>query len=408
MPDSRPPEDPELALVHWIRPTRRGRLIVWPTAPVTNDALDVYNWHRARAERARRRVPLLREEGLRWIGAGYSLTLTAALYKDGKTHCEKEWHLRPLRSEADFRAALAERPSSNLLVVCGPDMGPHGEWLVHVEADAAKASPWDASRAEAFDGFARFTAGMGPTPTWESRRGCKSLASIPREFGAAFHEQLRKHEHEDFPGLEVILGGWKPDGARKASSALVPPSETDGVARAWIEPTRKLAPLPDHALEYLSGVALARVAEAAARREMRAEGVLHMDDLGDEEQEAWIAFKVERLREDFARLGPAVEGAGGSNPTFAAACAIVEAGIDDEDDQMDLLEEYNDDFCRPCWDEPALRHKLEDAREVVGDRRDKEERFWAMFARARSREWSRTPAGAWIPSRTSGPGGPTR
>ncbi|WP_165247627.1 hypothetical protein [Paludisphaera soli] len=192
----------------------------------------------------------------------------------------------------------------------------------------------------------RLTAGMGPTPTWESRRGLHLLATVPDEFGRAFHRRLARHALEGYPGLDLSFGGYKDGGARKASSAMVPPSETDGVSRVWLDRSLVAAPMPDHALGVLGRIALELAEEAAALRRGRAATPADPDELDDEEAEAWFDCRVEKLREDFERIGPAISGSGGHGRTFAARCQILEAGFEDEE-AKELLREYSEDYAEP-------------------------------------------------------------
>jgi P4 family phage/plasmid primase-like protien len=60
----------------------------------------------------------------------------------------------------------------------------------------------------------------------------------------------------------------------------------------------------------------------------------------------------------------AVSGDEGHNHTFAAVCKLLEMGLDD-DEALKLLSAWNQK-CQPPWSEQELRHKIESAREKVG------------------------------------------
>ncbi|MDG3002865.1 bifunctional DNA primase/polymerase [Paludisphaera mucosa] len=378
-------------------PVRRGRLLVHPVHTPGFPPCDSISILEDRVERMRGRRQRILDEALRLVSAGFKLALTDSLEGDGRKPQFKRWHLDPLSTEVGVRDALAHRRDSNLMVVTGPGMAPDGSWLVHLEADAAKDDPWGPSRALAEESLARFLAGVGEAPRWESRRGLHTLVSVPDKFGRAFHAELKSHSVPGFPGLDAIFGGFKPDGVRKATSAMVPPSETDGVERVWVFPTTVVARLPEHALNILATLAFGRVDEAeavrqawfaarAARRALRA--VEDDEDVEEDETDAWHAFRRGTIIHDFEQIGPAISGRGGHDATFRAACSIVSGGVEDEEEQRELLQIFNDDYCSPPWSKDELTHKLEDANRVVGGDRAKETRLEKMFKRRYWTPWT--------------------
>ncbi|WP_165247625.1 hypothetical protein [Paludisphaera soli] len=126
----------------WLRPTRRGRLIVWPAPPADGDGASREAWAAARRERALRRAPHVLEEALRLVGAGFTLAAAWAAHYDGRTPCRRSWHLEAaMRTEGDVRTAFGGRALLNPMIVTGPGMAPGGGWLVHLEADALKDDP---------------------------------------------------------------------------------------------------------------------------------------------------------------------------------------------------------------------------------------------------------------------------
>ncbi|WP_165244518.1 hypothetical protein [Paludisphaera soli] len=386
-------------------PIRRGLLLEWP-AVVTDDPQLHYKARSVVLARATSRVPILLEEGLRWIGAGYTVQLLMRCIDDGKHPYDEAWHLRGINSESAFRAAVKERPWSNLAVITGPGTGPDGSWLVTCEADADKADPWGPSRADAFAQHADFLGPMPSTPALESRRGPKILATIPTEFGAAFHELLSSPTYDSHPRVELHLGGYKRKGGelvRKASSYICAPSECGRVERVTTDPTLVAAMLPDELLDRLARIGgelhAADVAERLERAARRAERGFDLDDLDDDEEASWRAYRDARIEEDFEKkVGPAIEGHGGSNATFHAACLVIEAGVEDEDEQLELLERYNDLYADPPWDEEGLLHKLEGARAAVGSKRAMEDRLREAWARGYARKFDSASgrfSGSW-------------
>jgi len=233
------------------------------------------------------------------------------------------------------------------------------------------------------------------TACWLSSRGPHWLAWVPDR-----HARLLRPVKDDpaFPGLEVRIGGWDARlGRPKGVQFCVPPTTTGGFARTW-EDGSPVAWLPDAALVRLLRFSAGRprsADERAARAVAREGGMafrLDADDRSgdqesaewvDEDDAEWVDYRRKRVLEDFARIGPAISGAGGHNATFRAACAVVEAGVP-EDGQMELLEAYNLD-CDPEWSAQELEHKLEDARIRVGDVRRKRDRLWLAFASRKGR-----------------------
>ncbi|WP_165068315.1 bifunctional DNA primase/polymerase [Paludisphaera rhizosphaerae] len=376
-------------------PTPRGRLVEWRSQPRSEyDPV----WLYARAARYCERLPRLEETALDLVRAGYQLATTSAFRNDGRKPTRKDWHLDTIRTEEQVVAELVDDPR-NLMVVTGPGMAPDGSWLVHLEADADKVDPWGSTRAEALASLARLTAGMGPTPTWESRRGVHLLATVPQEFGETFGPYLAKHELEDFPRVDLIFGGYL-RGRRKASSAMIPPSETDGVERVWVDRTLVPAPLPEATLAILARVGRIRVEEAAERaaeaRAMRGSVLADLADLDDAEAAEWEAYRLERVLADLEAIGPAIEGSGGHRTTLRAAISIISAGYDGDEAEA-LLAAYNTDHCDPEWSERELAHKLASARDHVGADKRKEARLWEAWTRSRDRAARYgVPAGVWV------------
>jgi hypothetical protein len=78
--------------------------------------------------------------------------------------------------------------------------------------------------------------------------------------------------------------------------------------------------------------------------------------------------KVERARKYLATIEPAIEGSGGDNATYRAACKLV-LGFDlDTDTAFELLASEFNPRCVPPWDEKLLRRKVEQADKETSDR----------------------------------------
>lgn len=391
-----------------VRPLGRGRLLEWPRLETSPDE---WTYYTARRERYDERLLRLREVALELVSAGYQLATTFLCHKDGRTPTRKAWHVDAIKTPDDLLVDLSEHAPKpgprNLQIVTGPGMAPGGGWLIHLEADADKADPWGPTRAAVMDSLERLTAGMAPTPTWESRRGMHLLATVPDEFGQAFYAHLSKHELEGYHGVELIFGGYL-HGRRKASSAMIPPSETDGVERVWVDRTLTPAPLPDAALAILAKVGRASAEEAAERAEeawaRRGAVIADFHDLDDEEAEAWEAYRRERLLADLSEVGPAISGHGRHNTTLRAALMVASAGYDGDQAEA-LLADYSSAYCDPEWSEQEIKHKVEDAIKYVGEDKRKEARLWSAWTKARDRAARfGPPAETWVPSGPPGGG----
>ena len=70
---------------------------------------------------------------------------------------------------------------------------------------------------------------------------------------------------------------------------------------------------------------------------------------------------IERARRYLAAMPPAIEGSGGHNAAYAAACALVNGFALPEDQALELLASDYNPTCQPPWSDAELRHKLKSA-----------------------------------------------
>lgn len=73
---------------------------------------------------------------------------------------------------------------------------------------------------------------------------------------------------------------------------------------------------------------------------------------------------LERCRTYLAKIGDAIQGQHGSDPTFYAASICARFGLD-ESDSLAAMADYNATKCHPPWDEKDLAKKIRDARRDV-------------------------------------------
>jgi hypothetical protein len=115
-----------------------------------------------------------------------------------------------------------------------------------------------------------------------------------------------------------------------------------------------LPDVPDAVLEALSE----RAAKDAGQTQQADRPVLTPAELTSVQK---------RARAYLAKLPPAIEGQGGDQQTFTAACTLVVGFGLSPDDALPLLKEYNRRF-QPPWAEAELLHKLQEADRRPGPR----------------------------------------
>jgi len=83
------------------------------------------------------------------------------------------------------------------------------------------------------------------------------------------------------------------------------------------------------------------------------------------QDESEVMRRAERY---LATVDAAIDGQGGSMPTFRAACALVNGFALSPDVAYDLLARVYNPRCAPPWSEKELRHKVEDAAKAAHDK----------------------------------------
>jgi putative DNA primase/helicase len=73
---------------------------------------------------------------------------------------------------------------------------------------------------------------------------------------------------------------------------------------------------------------------------------------------------LERCINYLSKMPDAIDGQGGSNATFSAACRCFRFGLS-EHDAWQAMQFFNAHRCQPAWTEKELQHKLEDAKKTV-------------------------------------------
>lgn len=164
-----------------------------------------------------------------------------------------------------WHGATRAHPGLGLGICLGPSRGPGGTWLVDIEGDGPEA---DASRLVLFGGEVVSTMG------WSSARGSHQLLVADVEKLTAIMPGLAPlevkktpspgvYKSDMLPGLELRIGGYKPDGTVKQCQSVCPPTPgTDGKPRTWLGPA-EAAMVPDAFYRTLAGLVVPKSAGPA-------------------------------------------------------------------------------------------------------------------------------------------------
>jgi P4 family phage/plasmid primase-like protien len=158
---------------------------------------------------------------------------------EGKEPFGPKWGLKDtspksIAEDIGYFARRGEVPGVGLCL--GPGRGPDGSWLGDLEGDGPGAED---SRLRLFGGQVIETRG------WSSTRGNHGLFLLDGErlhpilarlkrFESKHKSQPGVYHFDALPGLELRVGGLKPDGAVKQLQSAIPPTPgTDGRPREW-------------------------------------------------------------------------------------------------------------------------------------------------------------------------------
>jgi AAA domain/Bifunctional DNA primase/polymerase, N-terminal len=89
------------------------------------------------------------------------------------------------------------------------------------------------------------------------------------------------------------------------------------------------------------------------------------DDQTNEETRTGDVNLEKRILAYLDRVDIAIEGEGGSNPTFRVACLLINGWALDGELALHYLRYYSQTRCRPPWTETQMAHKIADALRVV-------------------------------------------
>jgi hypothetical protein len=278
----------------------------------------------------------------------------------GKEPFGKGWGLGPFTEtkirEDHRRCRLYGEPGSGLTL--GPGRAPGGGWLADVEGDGPEA---EESRSRLFGGETVETMG------WSSRRGGHQLVTLDPARILPLLPRLKGFEVKDgpspgvfkfpaLPGLEIRLGGTKPDGTIKQLQSACPPTRgTDGTPRAW-NGVETVAPAPE--AFYATLEAIATEAEGAKPEPKPGPKAGATPRAGGGRVDV-----VSRARAYIFAPGfpDSVAGANGHGRLYHVACVLVDGFGLTEAQARPLFEEWNATKARPPESADQVEHKLADA-----------------------------------------------
>jgi hypothetical protein len=271
----------------------------------------------------------------------------------GKRPVERGWGETRQTAEG-LKAAYRKFPGANVGLVLGPGRGPDGSWLIDVEGDGPEAED---SRRKLFGGE------EVATMSWGSERGRHDLLRVDPARMAPILAALSGCEAKgasgvyhlpELPGLELRVGGLKPDGTPKQLQSVCAPSRSAfGFAREWIG--RDLADAPDAFYQALEAIAEARrkspTAPTATPRTVPRRRPLAVPSNRDR--------AVAYLR----ACPPAISGQSGHDTAFAVVCQVGPGFDLSPDECLAVLREWNA-TCQPPWSDSELMHKVENVYQV--------------------------------------------
>jgi putative DNA primase/helicase len=237
-------------------------------------------------------------------------------------------------------------------ITLGPGRAPGGGWLADLEGDGPEA---EESRAKLFGGE------MVETMGWSSVRGGHQLVTLDTARLEHLLPRLKGFEKRDkrspgvfkfpsLPGLEIRLGGTKPDGTIKQLQSACPPTRgTDGTPRVW-NGVETVAPAPE--AFYATLEAIATEAEAAKAKAGR-----RPTDWAKGPDTATRA----RAYVNAPGFPDSIEGSNGHGRLYHVACVLVDGFGLTRDQAMPIFEDWNRDKARPPESDDQLNHKLDDA-----------------------------------------------
>jgi hypothetical protein len=287
----------------------------------------------------------------------------------GKEPIGRDWGLIR-RDEPWLSSAFRSYAGAGVGICFGPGRAPGGEWFADLEGDGERAA----------DSLFMLMGHAVPTTMgWLSTRGGHNgftvdgdrLLTLLAAAGAKEEKGLGKAgvwKLAELPDLEWRIGGHKLGGTVKQVQSVIPPTPgTDGKPREWKNPPSVGAvALPEAAYLFLEALAESkRPAVDAVRAASNGTATTgrngHSKGLPFADLPGGMSVEDRAIRY-LEKIDPAIEGQGGSCPTFRAACVMVRFGLS-ADVALRLLMDHYNPKCQPTWTEAEMRHKVEGAYE---------------------------------------------
>jgi P4 family phage/plasmid primase-like protien len=309
------------------------------------------------------RDPLLRAVRL-YRSLGYGL---ARIAPDCKQPRDKGWSLRSREIEhfqaGDMVGILGGALSKRLVTVAG---GTTLAYLVIVDLDCPEA-------LERADQFLPVTSMSSGRPGRPRSHRFYLVTNVPPKLtstavGGAGGPCILHHA-----GLDVLGTGGQ---------AVQPPSTWHGAndmveQREWYDAQGNVVDEPGDPVVVDCAELYKKVGELVRSYGGRVSGQKRgpRAACGSEERKYLpglpsMETRVARARAYMAKVEGAVEGEGGHNTTFRAACLLVRDFAVDPEEAWPLLVEHNK-RCAPPWSDKELQHKLDDADAFSGPRGEK-------------------------------------
>lgn len=268
-------------------------------------------------------------------------------------------------TEEKIRSTFRRYPTAGVGIALGPGRAPGGGWLIDLEIDGPEGA---ASLATLLGGEEI------DTPTWSSRRGRHSLFSADGDGLQSLLNRAGASEGSgpegkgawhlpELPGLELRIGGYKPDGAVKAVQSVVPPTiGDDGNPREWlVPPTVELAPLPASAYAVLDAIAERKAIQVAPVAQPPTPATANgFPRIATTDSPSIF----DRAAAYLTKCDPAISGQRGHDKAFKAACKVGPGFDLPPEIALRLLREVFNPRCQPPWSEAELVHKVEDSYKV--------------------------------------------
>ncbi len=177
--------------------------------------------------------------------------------KSGKAPIGKAWGVERWLPDR-LRDTFAKNSGAGVGIALGPCRLPGGGWLADFEGDGPEAA----------ESFSRLMGGEIPeTLGWGSTKGAHNLFEVDGDRllellastgGIEIKGKPGVYNLPEFPGLEMRIGGLKPDGVVKQLQSVCPPTIGDnGLAREW-NGHDQVQKLPETAYAVLGALADAR------------------------------------------------------------------------------------------------------------------------------------------------------